>query len=61
MKILITYGSLTGNTQSVALDLHRALVQAEPEHEFEVVNMRGAQGSRNFKVRCGDPRHIHVG
>lgn len=39
MKILILYGSITGNTEATAAALFESLSNGHPEHSFELLNL----------------------
>lgn len=50
MKILILYGSLTGNTQSVAEQISEFLIQSGVEHEIMNTNSFSAKDVLNYDL-----------
>jgi flavodoxin I len=48
-KILILYGSLTGNTQAVAIALRNALTKVLNEYQFDLINIHELQIAQILK------------
>ncbi len=43
MKILILYGSISGNTEAVATTLYEQLVKGVPDYEFEILDLNSTE------------------